>query len=96
MGNQQGAVPARRRVVGVRSIVLLAFVAASATLCYLNRAAVPIRPFGSAPLYQLLLAACAAGLIVGWSLAARFTGWRMRRGRKTPVDATPVRSQPEA
>lgn len=64
----QAAKPTPRRGPGVRAIMLLILVSAVAAFCLLNRGLVPIHPFGSAPLYLVLVGTLVVGVIIGWVL----------------------------
>jgi uncharacterized integral membrane protein len=60
------ATPERKSRINIRTIVLMALVVLITLFCAFNRMTVFLWPFGTAPLYLVILGAYVLGLGSGW------------------------------
>lgn len=61
----------RKPRIPYRWLVLFALVAALVAFGWVNSGSVRVRPFGMAPMYQVLAVPFLIGVVVGWMLRSR-------------------------
>ncbi|NUQ69500.1 MAG: hypothetical protein HUU17_01605 [Chthonomonadales bacterium] len=64
--------PTPRRRIPVRLIVFVLLAVGLVAFAYLNTDPIRVRPFGEAPLWQIMLLPFGAGTIVGWTVRSKF------------------------
>ncbi len=71
MSNIEEPVQPQPRAVPVRWLVAIALIAGAAALIWVNGHSVLVRPFGRAPLNQIMAAPLILGFVIGWFVRSR-------------------------
>lgn len=66
----------------IRWLIVAALVVGAGGLVWMNGQAVPVRPFGRAPLNQVMAAPLLVGIFIGWSVRARLAARAARAAAK--------------